>query len=97
MIEGAFDPNAKTLGPERAQRRVDVSTPQDAWMNRNAGMQCRTCIWYVPKARTGTADAYINPLKMVGRCRRHCPTMNGFPVVYPVDWCGDHRVDENKI
>jgi hypothetical protein len=33
----------------------------------------------------------------VGRCRRHAPTMNGYPVVYINDWCGDHRIDENKV
>jgi hypothetical protein len=33
----------------------------------------------------------------VGRCRRHAPTMNGYPVVYMDDWCGDHRIDENKV
>jgi hypothetical protein len=25
------------------------------------------------------------------------PTMGGYPVVYMTDWCGDHRLDENKI
>ncbi len=25
------------------------------------------------------------------RCRRHAPTMSGFPAVYPSDWCGDHK------
>ncbi len=33
----------------------------------------------------------------IGRCRRHAPTINGYPVVYIIDWCGDHRLDENKI
>ena len=33
----------------------------------------------------------------VGRCRRHAPTMNGYPVVYITDWCGDHKIDEEKI
>jgi len=33
----------------------------------------------------------------VGRCRRHAPSMGGYPVVYPADWCGDHRIDENKV
>jgi hypothetical protein len=22
--------------------------------------------------------------------------MNGFPVVYETDWCGDHKLDESK-
>jgi hypothetical protein len=33
---------------------------------------------------------------LVGRCRRHAPTMTGYPVVYTSDWCGDHKLDENK-
>lgn len=31
-----------------------------------------------------------------GRCRRHAPTLNGFPAVYGTDWCGDHKLDEEK-
>jgi hypothetical protein len=30
----------------------------------------------------------------LGRCRRHAPTMSGFPVVYEDDWCGDHKLKE---
>jgi hypothetical protein len=33
----------------------------------------------------------------LGRCRRHAPTMSGFPVVYKGDWCGDHKIDEEKV
>ena len=33
----------------------------------------------------------------VGRCRCHAPTMRGFPVVWSQDWCGDHKLDENRI
>jgi len=32
----------------------------------------------------------------LGRCRRHAPTMSGHPAVYQSDWCGDHKLDENK-
>lgn len=28
------------------------------------------------------------------RCRRHAPTMQGWPAVYPTDWCGDHKLDK---
>lgn len=57
---------------------------KDPWAHRSAGMRCHTCMWFVLK----NAD--------VGRCRRHAPTMNGYPVVYRTDWCGDHKVDEGK-
>ena len=69
----------------------------DPWKNRSLGMQCSTCIWFVPKQRIGTSNSDVNALIQVGRCRRHAPTMNGYPVVYMNDWCGDHRIDENKV
>ena len=28
------------------------------------------------------------------RCRIHAPSMNGYPAVYPDDWCGDHKMDK---
>lgn len=34
---------------------------------------------------------------MIGRCRRHAPTMSGFPVVFDTDWCGDHKLDETRF
>ena len=67
----------------------------DPWVHRSSGMRCKTCIWFVgkePQALTVTVKS-----QEVGRCRRHAPTMGGYPVVYMTDWCGDHRLDENKI
>lgn len=64
---------------------VNVVNPVDPWAGRSEGMRCRTCIWYAPKGEGA-----------IGRCRRHAPTMGGYPVVYPTDWCGDHRIDEGK-
>ena len=60
----------------------------DPWKHRSDGMKCKTCMWFVPKG----ADPYD-----LGRCRRHAPTMNGYPVVFVNDWCGDHKLDENKL
>ena len=31
------------------------------------------------------------------RCRRHAPTMQGYPAVYPDDWCGDHKLDKVQM
>ena len=28
------------------------------------------------------------------RCRRHAPTIQGYPAVFPDDWCGDHKLDK---
>lgn len=64
---------------------------KDPWIHRSKGMSCATCIWFVKKEATVEAE------KVVGRCRRHAPTMNGYPVVFTADWCGDHRIDENKV
>ena len=59
---------------------------EDNWEHRSEGMLCKTCIWFVPKGEGA-----------IGRCRRHAPTMNGWPVMYPTDWCGDHKLDETKL
>lgn len=63
-----------------------TSLPTDPWANRSEGMRCRTCLWFVSKDPGYGAD--------VGRCRRHAPTMGGYPVVLQSDWCGDHRLNE---
>lgn len=66
----------------------------DPWIHRSSGMRCKTCIWFVKKEPTNHLS---HPGQHeIGRCRRHAPTMGGYPVVYMTDWCGDHRLDENK-
>ena len=75
----------------------------DLWQNRSDNMKCKTCIWFVPKApskdRRQELHGGDDPVFYydLGRCRRHCPTIGGFPVVFVNDWCGDHRLDENKF
>jgi hypothetical protein len=58
----------------------------DPWAHRSENMLCRSCMYFVVKGRSD-----------FGRCRRHAPTMSGFPAVFNRDWCGDHKLDENKI
>ncbi len=53
----------------------------DNWKNREKGMICETCWVYAPKKD-----------KPHGRCRANPPTMKGYPVVYPDDWCGAHKL-----
>lgn len=65
---------------------------EDHWQHRSIGMRCRTCRFWVVKATEGEAPK--NPL---GRCRRHAPTTNGFVPTFAGDWCGDHRLDENRV
>lgn len=66
--------------------------PADPWAHRSAGMRCMTCMWFVAKQSNGLKARQHE----VGRCRRHAPSMGGYPVVLAADWCGDHRLDENK-
>jgi hypothetical protein len=47
--------------------------------------------------RPVTASEMLKPSYDLGRCRRHAPTMNGWPVVFVNDWCGDHKLDEEKL
>jgi hypothetical protein len=61
----------------------------DNWSD-NSTCKCQTCRFYVLKASSGT--------RPIGRCRRRCPVVEiGYPAVYPTDWCGEHKIDENKI
>jgi hypothetical protein len=62
----------------------------DPWAHRSDGMRCKTCMWFVPKE----ANDRITDL---GRCRRHAPSATGFVPVFVNDWCGDHRLDENRV
>ena len=63
---------------------------EDNWKHRSLGMRCATCMWFVEKARK-TAPGVL------GRCRRHAPSMHGWPVMFDTDWCGDHKIDEEKV
>jgi hypothetical protein len=86
---------------------IDSHNP-DPWKHRSTGMKCRTCMWVSIKERTITEPVpdcpaepgYFQQMRArdvrVCRCRRHAPTMNGYPVVFEDDWCGDHKLDENK-
>ena len=75
---------------------------RDPWKHRSAEMKCRTCMYYVKKESTPLTpnvtlgDNGIEQIE-VGRCRRNAPTMKGYPVVYPTDWCGEHKLDETKL
>lgn len=70
----------------------ELPVPADPWKNRADGMRCKTCIWFAAKVPVKSPATFD-----IGRCRRHAPTMGGYPVVFVNDWCGDHRLDENKM
>ena len=66
---------------------LEALFPADNWKHRGARMQCRTCMWYVSKGDT-----------KLGRCRKHAPVvLQGYPAVQNSDFCGDHKIDENKL
>ena len=65
--------------------------PDDPWVHRSEGMRCCTCMFFAAKLRVNGPGT-----KSIGRCRRHAPIMSGYPVVFDYDWCGDHKLDENK-
>lgn len=72
----------------------------DNWRHRSNNMRCATCMYFVPKQRMVNSveqKEIVNIDSELGRCRRRAPTANGFPVVFLNDWCGDHKLDENKI
>jgi hypothetical protein len=65
----------------------------DNWVHKSAMMKCQTCMWFMAKEclqETGKPNT-IKALK--GRCRRRAPTLDGWPVVFPEDWCGDHKLE----
>ena len=64
-----------------------MSKRKDNWKDKKTGMVCANCRFYVPKAGT---------MKDIGRCRRRSPTLDGWPVMFTTDWCGDFKMDENK-
>jgi hypothetical protein len=72
-----------------------IEAPADQWKHRSEHMRCATCMWFVEKPLKD--EMAPRDAKTVGRCRRHAPTMGGFPVVFQGDWCGDHKLDEEKV
>lgn len=56
--------------------------PIDNWDKATNNLQrCETCMHYV---------GY--------RCRRHAPKgQEGWPAVFPTDWCGDHKMSKGTM
>ena len=55
---------------------------KDPWEHRSRDMVCGTCMHFGAKGPGA-----------LGRCRRHAPTMQGYPAVYVDEpGCGDHKL-----
>lgn len=81
-----INPHIQTY-PEPGEETVISETTRDPWKHRSKGMKCSTCVFYVQKGDVGG----------FGRCRANAPTMKGYPAVFETDWCGAHRMDEEKL
>jgi hypothetical protein len=77
---------AKALQQTQAQR---MNQRPASLQQKTSNTLCKTCRWFVPMT------SETNPDPEVGRCRRHAPTKEGFPVVFDWDWCGDYTLKEN--
>lgn len=78
-------------GDDLGCEKLTPPIQDDNWMHRAHGMRCRSCMWFAYKVdREGHFTT-------IGRCRRHAPTVSGYPAVFVTDWCGDHKIDETKI
>ena len=87
--------DAKFAGGEANPVPTAEPMPDDPWKNRSKTMRCMTCMFFVLKRPEEIGSMLSH--SFLGRCRRHAPTMNGYPAVFETDWCGDHKIDENKI
>lgn len=94
LTEEELDIMSKISDVEPQERYVGVDRPDDPWAHRSKTMCCKTCMWFFRKDPNGPVSSHYFHL---GRCRRHAPTMSGYPAVFENDWCGDHKLDENKI
>ncbi len=85
----------KTEGGGEGHPPTDVMREDpDPWRHRAMMMKCRTCMAFVVKERDPRPGDGM--MIRLGRCRRHAPTMQGYPAVFENDWCLDHKLDENK-
>lgn len=76
------------------EAEVSAKIEPDNWRARSDKMRCRFCMFWVRKDRYN--PTVVGALDL-GRCRRRAPTLAGWPAVFETDWCGDHKLDEEKI
>ncbi len=71
-----------------AVTKLDVEAP---WADKTT-LACQTCQYYSAQHEEAAGVDAAGMLRYKGRCRRHAPTLTGYPVVFPLDWCGDHKL-----
>lgn len=67
----------------------------DLWKDRHLNRRCENCMYWLEKEpKKPSSKTYT----IIGRCRRNAPIVQtGYPTTYPDDWCGEHKLDEEKI
>ncbi len=90
------DVDLKAAKQAQADSINSICQKDDPWIHRYKNMLCVTCMWHVIKS-SPIPGKKTPGKKTLGRCRRRCPTLNGYPAVYTEDWCGDHKLDETKL
>lgn len=80
---------------------------EDNWQHRSSTTSCNTCMFFVEKRsliankmEDSMVSVGLDPnrlMHIIGRCRKHAPTLNGWPAVFGDDWCGDHKLDAEKL
>lgn len=83
----------------KAQPRSAIGELQRAAYNpvQSAGLGLGIAAGLGAQAMLEKVETPQEPERVLGRCRRHAPTMNGFPAAWSGDWCGDHKLDETKV
>ena len=69
----------------------------DRWQHRSKEMRCASCMWFCEKEIIKAPEEPVPEKNYFGRCRRHAPTMSGYPAVFGGDWCGDHKLNEESL
>ncbi len=69
---------------------------EDPQEYRDKNMCCETCIWYAQEEPTD-GIRFFNWNTEYATCRFKSPVLGGWPVLYLGDWCGDHKLDEDKV
>lgn len=80
------------MSPTKSTMYKEPDFPEDNWKHRDIGMRCSSCMWFVAKEHIQEEGKPETRAPSKGRCRKRSPTLQGFPVVFPDDWCGSHKL-----